>query len=70
MKSKLPFCKNLKRVCKFSEFVITAPIIISECPFMYFVNEYITISAPKSNGRCKYDDKNVLSTTTIISGYE
>lgn len=49
-----------------SSFVTAAPMITSEWPFIYFVKEYITISAPNSSGRWKYDVKNVLSTTTII----
>ena len=32
---------------------------------MYFVKECITISAPKSKGRCKKGVANVLSTTNV-----
>ena len=44
-------------------------MMTSECPFIYLVKLYMTISAPKSIGRCKYDDKNVLSTRTKTPGY-
>lgn len=33
---------------------------------MYLVNEYTEISAPSSNGRWKYEERKVLSTTTMI----
>ena len=41
-----------------------APITTSECPAIYLVKECITISAPKSNGVCKYGVAKVLSTTS------
>ncbi|NBQ40890.1 MAG: aldehyde dehydrogenase family protein, partial [Alphaproteobacteria bacterium] len=41
----------------------------SLCPPKYFVEECITISAPKSNGFCKYGDANVLSTHKIVPAF-
>ena len=41
-------------------------MITSEWPPKYLVTECITISAPRSNGFCKYGEANVLSTATSI----
>jgi hypothetical protein len=53
-------------VPKSSSFIIKAPAITSECPARYFVAECITISAPKSNGFCKYGVAKVLSTAKAL----
>src|SRR5699024_12538882 len=42
------------------------PAMTSPCPFKYLVALCTTMSQPKSIGRCKYGDENVLSTTTGI----
>jgi hypothetical protein len=52
---------------KSSSFIIKAPAITSECPARYFVAECITISAPKSNGFCKYGVAKVLSAKALYS---
>lgn len=51
-----------------SSLMANDPIVTSECPCMYFVIEYTTMSAPKSSGRWKYEDKVVLSTTIRTFG--
>ena len=42
------------------------PIIISACPPMYFVAEFVTKSAPKRIGLCNTGLQKVLSTTVMI----
>lgn len=58
----LQFCKNFNFSYNSSLLVAIDPITTSECPFIYFVIEYNTKSAPNSRGLCKYGVRNVLST--------
>ena len=39
-----------RRVCSASSLVISAPPTMSECPPMYLVEEWLTMSAPRSSG--------------------
>src|SRR5436853_183747 len=47
-------------------FITRQPCITSLWPPKYFVEECITMSAPRSSGFCKYGDAKVLSTQTVI----
>ena len=56
------FCTKRNRSACSGFVPINTPPNPSECPFKNFVVECITMSAPHSIGRCRYGDKNELST--------
>ena len=57
------FWMNLISSPSFASFTTTRPAIRSECPPIYLVALWKTISAPKSKGFCEAGEANVLSTT-------
>ncbi|KAI8438714.1 hypothetical protein MSG28_011127 [Choristoneura fumiferana] len=63
--------RNRSRVASSSSLITVAPIITSECPFMYLVKEYTTISAPKSSGLCRRCSRRILAwrlcTTSLVT---
>ena len=56
------FCMKYNFSLRSLSFIINAPCITSLWPPKYLVAECITISAPWSNGFCKYGEAKVLST--------
>jgi len=61
---RLPFWKNFSSSYSFSLFKTAAPITTSAWPFIYLVNEYTTISAPRVNGF--YANKTACTIRSLI----